>query len=90
MAEPATARIPINFELGEKAYRQRDGPRHDVSSQSRTKLSVPAGTPDHCRGGERFFPSQVNRRGIAAPSSKALETSFIARSIRLQEVSARA
>ena len=54
MAEPATARIPINFELGEKAYRQRDGPRHDVSSQSRTKLRVPSGAPDHCRGGERF------------------------------------
>jgi hypothetical protein len=26
------------------------------------KLSVPAGAPDHCRGGERFSPSQVNRR----------------------------
>jgi hypothetical protein len=55
-----------------------------------TRLSVPAGAPDHCRGGERFSPSQVNRRGIAAPSSKALETSFMALSIRLQEASARA
>ena len=47
------------------------------------KLRVPSGAPDHCRGGERFAPSQVNRRGIAAPSSKALETSFMALSIRL-------
>ena len=41
------------------------------SSHSRTKLRVPSGAPDHCRGGERFSPSQVNRRGIAAPASKA-------------------
>ena len=54
MAEPATARIPINFELGEKAYRQRDGPRHDVSSQSRTKLSVPWHAGPLQRWGEVF------------------------------------
>jgi hypothetical protein len=39
-------------------------------------------------GGERVSPSQANRRGIAAPSAKALETNFMALSIRLQETSA--
>jgi len=48
------------------------------SSQSRTKLRDPSGAPDHCRGGERFSPSQVNRRGIAVPLAKAPETSFMA------------
>jgi hypothetical protein len=42
-----------------------------------------------CKGGERFSPSQVKRRGIAAPSAKALETSFMDLSITLQETSAR-
>jgi hypothetical protein len=36
-----------------------------------TKLRVPGGAPDHCRGGERFSPSQVYLAGITWPVEKA-------------------
>ena len=47
-----------------------------------TRLSVSAGAPDHCSGGERSYPSQENRRGMVALSATALATSFMALSIR--------
>jgi len=38
-----------------------------------TRLSVSAGAPDHCSGGERSYPSQENRRGMVALSATALQ-----------------
>src|SRR6266446_610706 len=39
------------------------------------KLRASAGAPVHSSGGERSSPSQVKRRGIVAPSTRALEPS---------------
>jgi hypothetical protein len=47
------------------------------SSQSSARLRAPAGTSVQASGGETSSPSQVNRRGIASPSEKALELSRI-------------
>ena len=42
------------------------------SSQIRSRLVVPAGTPDHSSGGETFRPSQVYFLGIFPPWANAL------------------
>jgi hypothetical protein len=42
------------------------------SSQTRAKLLVPAGLPDHSSGGEKSAPSQVYFAGIISPLPKAL------------------
>ena len=52
-----------------------------VAEQDKTPRSLRRAGP--LQRWREVFPSPVNRRGIAAPSSKALETSFMALSIRL-------
>jgi hypothetical protein len=40
------------------------------SSQSKARLRAPSGTSIQAKGGDRFCPSQVKRRGIIAPSAR--------------------
>ena len=44
---------------------------HRHLRRSSTSLSAAAGTPDHSSGGDPPAPSQVNSRGITAPSANA-------------------